>query len=132
MLFKLLSSIMPKKHGCASNLVLGLRSIRSKLSTDERQVQRTSNQIERENYEHEHYEKTGRQGGTGHRRFTQHWCSDRQTTRDRWRGSRPYVTARPMKSCARLKRRVERRWRSRPTLPTPKPSGWPRKLSGLA
>src|SRR5438552_17171658 len=68
-----------------------VRSIRSKLSADERQVQRTSNQIERENYEHEHYEKTGRQSGTGHRRFTQHWRGDRQTARDRWRGGRPYV-----------------------------------------
>src|SRR6266404_966671 len=62
-----------------------------KLSVDERQVQRTRNQIERENYEHEHYKITGRQSDTGHRRFTQHWRGDRQTTRDRWRGGRPYV-----------------------------------------
>src|SRR6266487_2804372 len=53
-----------------------------KLSVDERQVQGTRKQIERENYEHEQYEKTGRQSGTGYRRFTQHWRGDRQTTRD--------------------------------------------------
>src|SRR5437773_563333 len=76
-----------------------VRSIRSKLSADERQVQRTSNQIERENYEHEHYEKTGRQSSTGHRRFTQHRHGDRQAARDLWHGRRPYVHPIPGLGC---------------------------------
>src|SRR2546422_2247280 len=61
-----------------------------KLYVDERQVQRTRNQIERENYDHEHYEKTGRQSGTGHRRFTQQLGGGRPKTPDPRGGRRPF------------------------------------------
>src|SRR5438477_6508796 len=85
-----LSSIMPKRHGYTRNVVLGGSKHREQ--TARRWTTRPTNQkIERKTYEHEHYEETGRQSRTGHRRFTQHWRSDRQTTRDGWRGSRPYV-----------------------------------------
>src|SRR2546428_4720009 len=81
--------LSPKSMTAQGTWYWAVRGIRSKLSADERQVQRTRNQIERENYEHEHYEKTGRQSGTGHRRFKQHLRGDRPNTRGPWRRSRP-------------------------------------------